>query len=271
VALRIRKVCVTGSGWCCLWDRDGLHHVTSETWEDELLMADDVSRHIHAGALIPVNGFSDGGYDIEVRVGGVTEPETLPEREQRHVRRTSPPFLLRSGGTLCMSGIEFAMHPPGEHVAELRVPPGSYVAIVHDLDGERAPDLPSFLVLLNPHGGESTEFAADWYTFADDRPPTSGYLGVRISHTPNVRATAQSIREITDRTYSTLRDQIRSNEPIMLGHMGDPCANQLVVMLRKVIEALDEQGVGYVLLLDDKALTRAELGEVLRTHGLSEV
>lgn len=271
MTLRMRNVCVTGSGWCCLWDLEGLRHVTSDTWEDELLMADDVSRHIRAGAIIPINGFSDGGYDIEVRVASVSEPEALQEREQEHVRRTSPPFLLRCGGTLCMSGIEFATYPPDEHVAQLQVPPGSYVGIVHELDGERAPELPSFLVLLSPHGGESIEFAADWYTFAEDRPPTSGCLGVRISQTPNLRATAQSIREITDRIYSTLRDQIKSNEPIMLGHIADPCADQLVVMLRKVIQALDEQGVVYNLLLDDKSLTRAEMSEVLKNHGLNEL
>jgi hypothetical protein len=267
----MRKVCVTGSGWCCLWDRDGLRAVTNETWEDELLMAEDVSRHIRAGALIPINGFSDGGYDIEVRVGSVGARETLNEREQQHLRRTSPPFLLRSGGALCMSGVEFATFPPDEHVALLQLPPGSYVAIVHDLDSESATELASSLVLLTPQGGETVEFATDWFTFADDRPPTSGYLGVRISHAPDVRAAAQSIREVTDGIYSIFRDKIKRNEPIMLGHIGDPCADQLVVMLRKIAEALDEQRVDYVFLLDDKALTRAELGEVLRTHGLSAV
>jgi hypothetical protein len=245
--------------------------VTQESWEDELLMPEDVSRHIRAGALIPINGFADGGYDIEVRVGSAHDLATLDATLTARVERTSLPFRLVSHGTLFMSGIEFAFNPPDARLAGQAIAPGEYVAHIHEIDHERDPeaDLPSFIVLLNPRmAGPEISFASDWFTFESDRPPQAGYVGFKIDHTPNVRATAQSIREITDAVYSILRDKIKKQEPIMIGNLADPCAAQVVTMLRHIRTALDAQGVKYLLLIDDRSLTPAELNEILRDRGL---
>jgi hypothetical protein len=154
----------------------------------------------------------------------------------------------------------------------MEISAGDYTAFVHEIDRNKpeAADCASFVLLLNPCD-DVLEFAGEWYTFADDRPRTSGYIGIHIEHAPDLRGAAKCIQEVTDGIYSIIRDKIKSREPILIGNLHDPCASQLVVMMQKIIDGLAQQGVSFSYAIDAMLLTRDEFNDVLGKHGHARI
>ena len=177
---RRRRTLITDAGMLALWAPEPFAGVTDhETWAAELSGDDDLTRHIAAGHLVPLNVGSDGAYGVAVRAGSVPEPATLTEREFRYLYLTSEPYLFVSPGRAIVSGIE---HVSGDATAglEVPVPAGRWSVTVSVLDWELEPDavdargrpvasaLPDFAVLLNPERGSAATYRTSLYTFQAD-------------------------------------------------------------------------------------------------------
>jgi hypothetical protein len=53
-----------------LWNPSRVTDITGyQTWEDALLDDDDITEHVRAGKLVPINIGSDGASQFLVRVG----------------------------------------------------------------------------------------------------------------------------------------------------------------------------------------------------------
>jgi hypothetical protein len=181
ISTSLRGTYVTNSGMLALWDPKHFAGIASyETWEAEMLEEDDIARHIEQGAYVPINIRSDVAFECEVRVGNENMPDELSPRESEYLAATSQPYLYRSHGNACLSGIERVEGNPPPIIASLSVPNGNYSATVHMLDwdtepGAKDPDgkpspgaLPDFLILLNPVTDSITDFRKSVETF--DRP-----------------------------------------------------------------------------------------------------
>jgi hypothetical protein len=60
----------TDAGMHTLWNPSRFTSITSyETWEDALLEDDDITAHVRAGELVPINIGGDGAFQFLIRVG----------------------------------------------------------------------------------------------------------------------------------------------------------------------------------------------------------
>jgi len=173
MAALLGGVYATDSGMLCLWDPAAFAAVVDyDTWEAELCEDADVLRHIKAGHLVPINTNRgvDGAFDVLVRVGDAKRPAALTEREARYILAESAPYLFKSAGRVCLSGLEHVEGRPGRSVGCVPVPAGRFAAKLYfiawddepgmkDRGGRPKPGaLPDFVLLLNPKRGGTTRF-----------------------------------------------------------------------------------------------------------------
>ncbi len=177
-APRLRGTFITDSGMTCLWDPSAFADVRDyDSWEAKLLKDDDITRHIESGAFVPINIGSDGAYEIEVRVGAADNPAVLSAREAKYLVAESEPYLFRSTGRLCVSGIEHVDGKPGKNVGALSLPAGDYAVKLHLIGWDCEPGmtndggtpkegaLPDFVALVNPRPPGATGFRLKLQTF----------------------------------------------------------------------------------------------------------
>lgn len=152
----------TGSGAVALWDAASFTHVTDQaTWEMELIDLDEAG-HVSDGHLVPLNILCDGRYRVSVRFSAETAP-VLDAREAVYREMESEPYLLRSNGTVHVTGVEYiGNYQDDEPPQAFTLPAGEYAATVHMLDWEQEPGmllpdgdaapgaLPDFVVLIGP-------------------------------------------------------------------------------------------------------------------------
>lgn len=175
----LRRTFSTDSGMVAIWQPEQFHNVVNyDTWESELLEDADIARHIRQGALVPLNVGADGVYDCTIRVGNVTAPVSLSERETHFLLVSSEPHLFRSNGVLLISGLEHIDRSPGKASASVPLAAADWAATVHFIDwtqepGAKASDgkpapcaLPDFVILLNPATPE-TQFRTKVNTFEE--------------------------------------------------------------------------------------------------------
>ena len=70
----VRARCTTDAGMLVLFDAVHFASITDqESWEEELLDDEDIVGHIEAGHLVPLQGGTDGRFEVEVRLarGGI--------------------------------------------------------------------------------------------------------------------------------------------------------------------------------------------------------
>ncbi|MFJ8039625.1 hypothetical protein ACIRBX_03805 [Kitasatospora sp. NPDC096147] len=169
---------VTDAGMLALWSPAAFARVVDHaSWEPELLEDRDQLRHIRAGALVPVNIHSDGAFGVTVRLGSAEGRARLTDRESAHVFLTSEPYLYRSAGLACLSGIERVSGQPWPGTVRFAVAEGDHEAVVHVIDWEAEPGsvladgtpsadaLPDFVVLLNPATPASGPYRMETATF----------------------------------------------------------------------------------------------------------
>jgi hypothetical protein len=156
----------TDAGMFALWNPARFAAIDSyEAWEDALLEDEDIARHIRAGDLVPVNIGADGAFGFAVRTGP-SETTTLTSRERRYLGVSSQPYLYRSAGTACLSGIEHIWADPGPDIATLVIPAGPWAVTIHLIDWAAEPGardqhgrpgptaLPDFVMLICPPEGD---------------------------------------------------------------------------------------------------------------------
>jgi hypothetical protein len=175
--MEITGVMATDAGMGALWAAECFGGIVDyDTWESELLDDEDIVRHIASGALVPLNIGGDGAFQVLARVGEVSAPAQLTERERRYSVVTSEPYLLITTGNAVISGLE---HVGAEANDGLRVPLGagrwSVTISLIDWKGEpgQADDagrpaptaLADFVILIDPEGGVDRGYRTQAQTF----------------------------------------------------------------------------------------------------------
>ncbi|MFD8080847.1 hypothetical protein ACFV4F_04015 [Kitasatospora sp. NPDC059722] len=152
----------TDAGMLALWSPAAFSGVVDHaSWEPELSEEEGRLRHIRAGALVPINIRSDGAFGVVVRAGSAAADARLTERESAYVVVSSKPYLLRSRGVACLSGIEAVAGEPWPDTVRLDLADGDHSVVVHLIDWEAEPGstadgkpsesaLADFVVLVNP-------------------------------------------------------------------------------------------------------------------------
>lgn len=173
----VSGVVTTDAGMCALWTPAAFDSITDyDAWERELLEDADISRHVRAGSVVPINIGSDGTFAVLVRTASGHKTVALTERETRFVMVSSQPYLFQTEGGAFVSGLEHICRDPGQPALPVRLSPGRWEVTVHLIDWEAEPGakgpsgrpapgaLPDFLVLVNP--ASSTErFRQELATF----------------------------------------------------------------------------------------------------------
>src|SRR5215471_126490 len=98
----------TDAGMLCLWYPSAFAEIVDyNTWEPELCEDADIVRHIKAGHLVTINTNRgvDGAFDVIVRVGDGKQKASLTEREANYILAESAPYLFKSTGRACLSGL----------------------------------------------------------------------------------------------------------------------------------------------------------------------
>ncbi len=125
MAAFLSGVYATDSGTLCVWNPDAFVGVRDyDTWEQELCDDEDILQHIEAGSLVPVgiHHGMDGAFGVVLRVGDADQPAKLTERETKYLRGKSEPYLFKSSGRLCLSGLEHVEGQPGSSIACVPIP-----------------------------------------------------------------------------------------------------------------------------------------------------
>lgn len=175
---QLRKTFATDSGMLAIWDHLHFPNVVDyDTWEAQLLEDVDIAKHIDAGAFVPLYIHADGAFECDLRIGTTDVPAILTERENKYLLVLSEPYLFRSTGTLCISGIEHIESKPGSSVGILPLEAAEWSVIVHLIDwpeepGARNADgkpsataLPDFVVLVNPANDRLSSYRKKIDTF----------------------------------------------------------------------------------------------------------
>jgi hypothetical protein len=160
------SVVFTDAGMLALWDTTRFSGVVDyDSWEVELLAAEDLAGHIDVGALVPISIGSGGSWQVLVRTGAADEPARLTDRETEYLLQTGGPYLLISTGEVRLSGLEAIGVDLLERTTKLPLPVGRYTVRLHLIDwasepgsskdsGEPLPHaLPDFVVLIDPEQG----------------------------------------------------------------------------------------------------------------------
>ena len=176
-SLEIADVLATDAGMLGLWSPTSFREVIDyETWEDALLEDEDVSRHIAAGAFVPVNIGSDGAFQLAARIGSTHEPAELTERERRYLLVSSSSYLFVSTGAAVISGMEHVQADPDVGL-KIPLPAGRWSVTVALLDWADEPGskddharptataLPDFTLLINPEDDPSCAYRTNVLTF----------------------------------------------------------------------------------------------------------
>lgn len=164
----------TSAGMGGLWQPEHFEHVTSlDAWEDEVSEDLGLSRHIEAGAFVPLNVGGDGVFQVVLQESGRTD------RQARHTLVSSQPYLLISNGTLALGGLEtVGSYIGGAHVVQFK--PGRFVVRVHLIDWKAEPNsmdengkptadaLPDFVVEINLESAPLPAYRRSVQTF--ERP-----------------------------------------------------------------------------------------------------
>jgi len=170
-SLDISFVVRTDAGLCGIWQPERFSGVVSlGDFEREVSDEAALSRHVAAGAFVPLNVGGDGSFQVAVRDTGVTD------REAPYVLVSSAPYLLESRGVVELGGLE---NVGGYVGGAQRVPlsPGRYQVLVHLIDWESEPGstadgggpaahaLPDFVVHVMPEPEGEASYRTSIETF----------------------------------------------------------------------------------------------------------
>lgn len=123
----------TSAGLCGLWRPARFAQVTElASWEDEVADDSALTRHISAGAFVPINVGGNGAFQVTVR--GTEAHGRLSDREQNYLLGSSEPYLLVSDGAVELGGLEAVGSYSGADKVEIPLESGRYAVVVHLVD-----------------------------------------------------------------------------------------------------------------------------------------
>ena len=174
---------LTDAGMLALWDTTWFSDIVDyDTWELGVLDPQEMTRHVEAGALVPIGvGDHGGGWGALVRIGTIAEPAELTSREARYAYASAGPYLFISTGELRLSGVESIGAELLDRVLTMPLPSGRHMVRIHRIDWAAEPDsrkdsgepmphaLTDFVLLVDPEYG-TPDYRVCGETF--EPPPT---------------------------------------------------------------------------------------------------
>lgn len=163
----------TDSGMLCIWNYENFKHVHDyDSWDKELCEDSDILRNIKNYSFVPLN-LGDGAFEVDVRINEAA----LSEREKEYLLVPSHPYLLKSNGKICISGLEHVSAEPGDNIAAIDLESGEYIVQVNLIDWNQEPGavdengnptdkaLPDMIVIITKHANEEIVFRTEIETF----------------------------------------------------------------------------------------------------------
>ena len=163
----------TDSGMLCIWDFEKFKHIHDyDSWDKELCEDNDIIRNIKNNSFVPLN-LGDGAFEVEIRIN----EENLNEREKEYLLVPSLPYLLKSSGRICISGLEHVSAELDENIGVLELESGEYILQINLIDWNQEPGavdesgnptdiaLPDMIVLITKYSNKKIEFRTEVETF----------------------------------------------------------------------------------------------------------
>jgi hypothetical protein len=265
-----RQTCLTGAGWCCLWDPAAFRHVTDESTHYDALIDEAGVRHsIASGGLVPINDFGDGGYDIGLRITDKPNEILLSDEEIASAINTSKPYRFSTAGDICVSGIEYVGNPIDKIVARHNISPGAYVATVYRF-GPECSEMPEFVVALQPltPQHENIEFCTDDDTFGQQPTLPTGHVGFRVHTCNDWRQLKQRIMDITGHDQIGVSVPLKSHEPVYLGN-GHQNPERIAALVQPLMEAVSSLDGTFEFVVDGQQVEPSTLLTMFQQDGSS--
>jgi hypothetical protein len=168
----IHAVLPTDSGMHGIWDPQAFKNVCSQAvWEKSFIENRDIEVFIKAGSFVPMYVHSDGAPLIHVRIARNNAKAALLTSEKQYVAKESDEYLFVSTGALAVSGIEYIgrLAPMAAKMTPLGVGRWSVRVVEmnapHSPDGKSSPDVPDFVVLVNPESSPAANYRQSVETF----------------------------------------------------------------------------------------------------------
>lgn len=157
----------------CIWDYDRFKHIHDyDSWDEELCEDEDILRNIENHSFVPLN-LGDGVFEVEVRIGD----NNLSEREKEYLLVPSQPYLLKTSGRVCISGLEHVSGEIDDNISNLDISMGQYIVQINLIDWNQesgAVDengnpteiaLPDMIVFISEKNNSAMEFRTEIETF----------------------------------------------------------------------------------------------------------
>ncbi len=164
----------TDSGMLCLWDYEFFKYIHDyDSWDKELCEDKDISRNISKSIFIPLN-LGDGAFEVEVRFD---KSHKLTDREKEYLLVPSRPYLFKTKGKVCLSGIEHVSGEITHNVSKFDLKPGEYIVQINLIDWDQEPGavnsegnptdsaLPDMIVFIHEYDQSEMEFRTEIETF----------------------------------------------------------------------------------------------------------
>jgi hypothetical protein len=171
-SIDIRAALPTDSGMHGIWSPQAFKDVCSlEAWETRFIENRDIEASIKVGSFVPIYVHSDGTPLISVRLARSGTPATLASVEEQYLQKRSDEYLFVSQGMLAVSGIEYigGLAPKATRIIPLQS--GRWSVRVFELaaprgpEGKASPDIPDFVVLVNPESSPTPKYRESVETF----------------------------------------------------------------------------------------------------------
>lgn len=169
----MKRTYKTDSGMLCVWDYNSFKHIHDyDSWDKELCEDRDISRNIEKHLFVPLN-LGDGVFEVDVRLGA----KKLSKREKEYLLVPSYPYLLKTSGKICISGLEHVGGDFGDNASSMELNSGKYLIQINLIDWNQEPGavdengsptdmaLPDMIVFISDYDNSEIEFRTEIETF----------------------------------------------------------------------------------------------------------
>ncbi len=170
----MKKTHHTDSGMLCIWDYESFKHIHDyDSWDKELCEDANIRNNISKSAFVPLN-LGDGAFEVNVRFDS---NRYLTDRENAYLLVPSQPYLLKTSGIICLSGLEHVSRDIGQNVSKFDVEQGTYAVQINLIDWNQEPGavdsqggptnmaLPDMIVFMNKFVDSDSNFRTEIETF----------------------------------------------------------------------------------------------------------
>ena len=165
----VKGVIHTDAGMLGIWDYSAFEHIEDyDSWDEELCEDEDIIRHIKTGEFVPIE-LGDGVFGIDIRFGPISQ---MSDREREYLLVPARPYLLKTKGKVCISGIEQVEKDIGDNTLVIDLPEGKYSVYSNLIDWAQEPGA------LDENGKPSKDALPDLIIYLDPQPIDGKYREV---------------------------------------------------------------------------------------------